>query len=338
MTDGLRKDTADWRERLLPLLDHLAVAPADRGDWAGWRLARVAGGANNLVYRATGEAADLAIKFTIRDERDRAGREFTALSVLWDAGLRLAPRPLLLERERYAQPVVVQSWLAGEVAADPPAGEADWRSLLGHYAALHRLTPSLAALPLRPATLPMTSAMEATRHIGAQAARIPARQQSAAVREALGLVAVAEWPSWPAPDLALCRCDPTPTNFVRRPAAWASVDWENAGWGDPAFELADLMAHPTYAEIPAERWEWVIAQYVELHGGDAGMDGRIRAYAPLMLAWWVARLARYLYEIPRGLDPRLVERRAGWQENTLAMQRRYLERTRVAIRAEGAVR
>jgi hypothetical protein len=44
------------------------------------------------------------------------------------------------------------------------------------------------------------------------------------------------------------------------------------------------------------------------------------------MAWWVARIARYLYEIPRGLDARLVSRPPGWQEEMQAKYARYLRR------------
>src|SRR5216117_2899044 len=57
----------------LPLLDHLGSSTAD-SEWHEWRITRVAGLGNNLLFRATGLTHDLAIKFTIRDARDRAGR------------------------------------------------------------------------------------------------------------------------------------------------------------------------------------------------------------------------------------------------------------------------
>jgi hypothetical protein len=101
---------------LLPLVDYLAAGGAQAGEWRGWRITRVAGAGNNLLYRATGDRHDLAIKFTIRDDRDRAGREYHALLALEQVGLAIAPAPLWLERERYAQPVVVQTWLAGGYA------------------------------------------------------------------------------------------------------------------------------------------------------------------------------------------------------------------------------
>lgn len=94
---------------LTKLLTHL-----DQGDATpGWDVRQIAGGANNLIYYAHNGEMELAIKFCVNDERDRAGREYDALRVLQEAGLKLAPRPLLLDRNRYRQPVVVQSWLSG---------------------------------------------------------------------------------------------------------------------------------------------------------------------------------------------------------------------------------
>ena len=111
--------------RLLDGLDQ-PRAPVDEA-CPGWQITCIEGGANNLLYRATSVTDDLAIKFCIRDERDRAGREFASLTTLQEAGLDLAPTPLLLDRERYSQPVIVQTWLEGEVLTEPPATEAEWR-------------------------------------------------------------------------------------------------------------------------------------------------------------------------------------------------------------------
>src|SRR5512139_1869716 len=105
---------------LRPLLDHLARSrPREEGLWPDWRITPIGGGRNNLLYRATGAAGDLAVKFTLRDARDRAGREYGALLALQAAGLDLAPVPVLLDRKRYPLPVVVQTWLPGEVSAAP---------------------------------------------------------------------------------------------------------------------------------------------------------------------------------------------------------------------------
>src|SRR5262245_19297074 len=111
---------------------------------------------------------------------------------------------------------------------------------------------------------------------------------------------------------------------------WASVDWENSGWGDPAFEIADLIAHPAYEHVAWDRWEQLVGAYAERRG-DRSAGVRIRAYYTMMLVWWVVRCARYLYEVPRGLDPRLASRPADWYEET---QRRY---TQLVARAEAHI-
>ncbi len=61
--------------------------------------------------------------------------------------------------------------------------------------------------------------------------------------------------------------DPNILNFVRLPHGWASVDWENSGWGDPAFELADLMAHPADTSVSPEAWTEILDMYCQFQHG-----------------------------------------------------------------------
>src|SRR5689334_9501467 len=192
----------------LPLLDYLGTgAPMAEGDWSGWRITRAAGAGNNLLFRATSAAHDLAIKFTIRDARDRAGREYAALLALQRAGLAIAPTPLWLDRDRYAQPVVVQSWLPGTVLAAPPDGDHEWQCLIDHFLAIHTLTPaSSIVLPL--AVLNMTSATDGLDRVRQQLAYIPELERPDALHELFRTVESVSLPDWPAPSLALCRVDP----------------------------------------------------------------------------------------------------------------------------------
>lgn len=56
-----------------PILDYLTNgARQENGWWRDWQITRITDGRNNLVYRASGPRGDLALKFTVRDERDRA--------------------------------------------------------------------------------------------------------------------------------------------------------------------------------------------------------------------------------------------------------------------------
>ena len=309
---------------LRPLLDYLSSNdPQHPRQWQGWRINRINGGANNLLYRATNAQCDLVVKFTIRDERDRAGREYHALLALQDANLAIAPQPIWLERTRYAQPVVVQTWLEGDVRADVPADDVEWEALLRHLVTLHTLTPDKTRVTLPDSALSARSCAEAKMLVRQQAARIPEPEQPSSMRAMLRRFEQVAFPEWPAPCLALCRADPNLTNFIRRPGIWSAVDWENAGWGDAAFEIADLTTHPAYLGVPQAQWEKVIARYCEL-SQDAALYERIQAYRRLMAVWWVVRLCRYQYEIPRDLDCRLVAPRPDWQVDVRRKLDHYL--------------
>jgi aminoglycoside phosphotransferase (APT) family kinase protein len=319
------------QRQLHPLLDFLATqAPVDAVQWHQWRLTRLAGGANNLLYRATSDQGQVAVKFTLRDPRDRAGREYHALVALQRAGLDLAPQPVLLERGRYPQPVVVTTWLAGQSADIPPTDDAEWAGLIRHLVTVHALTPAETTVALPPVVLTMASAQDGLARLDDQLRRLPEEARPSALQALADRAAQAPFPAWPQPPVALCRGDPNISNFLRRPGTWASVDWEYSGWGDPAFELADLATHPKYDAVPPQRWDWVIARYCAARS-DPTVEMRIRVYAQLLLVWWVARFARLLYEAPRGLDERLVRRPAGWESTARRQYQHYLVRAEAAL-------
>ena len=101
------------------------------------------------------------------------------------------------------------------------------------------------------------------------------------------------------------------------------VDWENSGWGDPTFEIAELIAHPAYLAVPQTRWDWVIDTYCRMVG-QPDMRHRIETHLRIYRIWWVARFARYLYEVPRQRDQRLVVRDAAWLDEIQQKYDRYL--------------
>jgi hypothetical protein len=314
--------------RLLAWLD--AQRPDRPAEWEAWRVEPVVGGANALLYRAAGPGGELAVKWTRRDGRDRARREYGALLALQQSGLALAPAPVLLECERYAHDVVVQSWLAGEALSAPPESDDDWGRLVEHYVALRQVTPASVRVELAEAFWNAADAASGRRLVEEQLARLPAEAHPPELHRLVSRLEELRLPSWPAPPRAICRVDANYRNFLRRPGSWASVDWENSGWGDPAFEMADLIGHAAYMDVPAARWEWVAERYAEL-SGDRSARARIPAYTAVALTWWVARLARYRYEVPRGLDPRLAARSDGWEADIAGKERRYIELAGAAL-------
>jgi aminoglycoside phosphotransferase (APT) family kinase protein len=304
------------------LIAHLTTFP-ENGRFQSYTYQRIDGSDNNILYRTTSEKHNLAFKFTIRDARHRARREFQALSALTRCGLDIAPQPLFLDEESYAQPVVVQTWLEGKVTAVPPQTNAEWQQLISHYATLATISPDKVNIPLETAVVNFANPQDGLDCIQRHLARIPESHRPDILTNLLSkLPACLPSNFQTSTPIALCRVDGNTLNFIRRPSVWASVDWENSGWGDPAFEIADMMTHPKFMEIPEERWQWVMAMYEEMTGDETDVI-RIKTYYPLMLVWWVARFARGLYEIPRGLDERLVTRDVGWQLSTQEKMIRY---------------
>ena len=274
---------------------------------------------------------DVAVKFTLRDARNRAEREFLALTALQQLELRLAPAPVWLEQERYAYPVVVQEWLTGEVMRTPPETDAAWEQLLNLYAAVHTLTPATidlpTDLPIRTGVFAAASPAEAKRLALKQAHLIPEHAWPGGLREMLGALRSTSALDTTAPDTrserVFCHVDANVSNFISCSGRLYAVDWEGSGWSDPAFELANLMTHPAYLNVPRSRWEWVIRTYARLSQNDAVAE-RVKVYYPHLVAFWVAHLARTLYEVPLGLDQRMVERPSDWQEDATRKYQHYL--------------
>jgi hypothetical protein len=331
---------AELDDLIAYLVDLVPPPSGERSEcWRGWRIVLVGGGRNGRVFHvageqtdgAAGEVTDLAVKLTARDRFDRDGREYQALTALAEAGLAIAPRPVLLERDRHASQAVVMTWLDGTVADDPPATDEEWRRLVEHLAAIHQVTPQTTSIAFPDAVLSMRCPADGIATIHREVDRIPNPDQPASLRAVMARFDAYLFPSWPPPPVALRRGDPNIRNIVQRPGPWASVDWEYSGWSDPAMELGDLIAHAAYLEVPADRWEWVTRLYASLVP-DADVARRISIYTALMYGFWVGRMGRMLYEIPRGLDNRLAPWPAGWLDHVQHNYERYLER---AFRALG---
>jgi aminoglycoside phosphotransferase (APT) family kinase protein len=316
------------------LLSFLACKPQD-GVWREWEIHQIEGSANNLLYRATCHEVDWAVKFTIRDQRRPAWREFYALLALQEAGLNIAPAPVYLDESSYTQPVVVQEWCDGMVTAVPPQTDTEWNHLLTLFASLATVTPDKVSQPISEAMVNFTSVGVGIRAIHTQLELIPTSEHPVALDLLLANLQKLPYPqTWASCPRALCHVDGNTLNFLRRPKGWTVVDWENSGWGDPAFEIVDLMCHPKYVDISMSRWEWVMREYVDMTGDETAVV-RMRAYYPLTLVWWAARLARMIYEIPRGKDQRLVQPPPGWQNDLRQKMQGYIERATAVLETVG---
>lgn len=305
---------------LAQLSDTVLTPPDTIGSW---QIMPMTGGTNNVLYRAIGPDADIVIKWCIRDERQRAQREHDALAVLHAVQPGCAPIPIMVDMDRYRQPVVVQSYVTGAVYVTPPETDDEWQSLIECLARIHQVQYRLDA-PIRPGVINAHSVATARQLIQTQLDAIPFGAHPATLRELIRALDATTIPELPPIPLVLCHVDSNHRNFVRTPDGVVAVDWENSGWGDPAFEIAELIAHPAYLTVPDSRWQWVIDAYCRTYDDPQAMRQRIETHLRMYRVWWVARFARYLYDVPRGRDQRLVARDSDWLSDMQMKYDRYL--------------
>ena len=266
------------------------------------------------------------VKFTIRDDHDRAGREYAALSAMRGVWPTLAPEPVLLDRDSYAQPVVVQTQIPGRMVEEAPQEDQEWMDLLQHLATIHALRPEHATVDL-PGCLNNANGGEA---YAGEARRLHEICQEKAlpipVLEVTERVAEWDFAKWQRVPVGLCRGDHNVRNFIRHDGSLMSVDWEYSGWGDPAYDIAEMMTHATYMDVAESRWEWVISSYAgmsEIHN----VENRIRACLSISIAAWLVRIAEVL-EGKQESRRRLSGATREWSQSTQAKYEYYLERAR----------
>lgn len=318
-------------DRLKPILGHLAQNLKHQTNSAQafeqWQITPVSGGMNNLIYQISGPDDHFAVKFLIKDERFRAKREYYGLLAVQQAGLDLAPKPILLDDDSYRQPVVVQQWVEGERLDAIPANDLEWTNLIDHFLSIHSIKQTKANAHLPSAVINCNDITAGFALVGQHLAMIPATERPASLTTLVDRFRKTSYPTWPAITEVLCRVDANTLNFIKTKSGWKSVDWENCGWGDPAFEVADILTHPAYEAMSQSRWQWLIDAYCQ-KSTDPTMAQRIQVYLTVMLVWWVVRLVRYKVEIPSGQDQRLtqtLQNQAEWATKRNAQYQHYLD-------------
>jgi aminoglycoside phosphotransferase (APT) family kinase protein len=287
-------------------------------DGTAVRIERGSQGLNNALYRIRINGDVYACKLFIVDERRRAQREWGALCTLGAAGLKLAPEPVAFAPDGpLPQPAIVYRWVNGETLAGNPLTIADLQALVAALGQVHRApaTPKCERLvawhqPVNYAAYlaEIRAAAEQVRAWvagpGAQrpdlpgwAADIPAAVPliAEAVRLAEAVVAGASTPG-DCPTPALVRVDGNLDNVLRTAGgSLVFLDWEYSGWGDPAYDLAELRWHPRGQHVSQAQWKAALATYVPLPN-DPTFAERLAVYSRLLPLWWIGRSALHLLE------------------------------------------
>ncbi len=242
----------------------LAVDGPERDD----RLHRLglrplAGGRNNHVFAwSSPQGDDVCVKAYRVDDRQRAEREWRALSLLAESSVPNVPRPMWWDRHD-AQPVVAMTMLPGTCIPDL-AGPAEREAALSGLAATLRPihdAPLEAGFEMLPRV--DSAAHYVTRLTEVWPAQLDAQPHDPLTRDLQRLLrgwrdsGDAETLSQPAPRI-FSRGDGNLVNWLWDGGTVRCVDFEFCGWSDLAFDAADLVEHISARDIDDAVWSGVV--------------------------------------------------------------------------------
>jgi hypothetical protein len=274
----------------------------------GWAVAPIAGGANNRVYRVQTPSGSALLKAYFRhpaDPRDRLGTEFGFLAFAWDNGVRSVPRPLARDD---GEALGLYEWIEGRHLAETDVG----REAVQAAAALsgelnrHRERPDAARLgPASEACFTLTAHLELVDWRLERLATVEEPEVRAFAVDELApfwlraradLLAVAVGRGLdPARELQPAERCLSPGDFgfhnaLTRPSGEICfLDFEYAGWDDPAKMIANFFCMP---ELGAgmEHWEVFAAGALAAHTGAEEAAERARLVLPAHRARWACIL------------------------------------------------
>ena len=292
---------------------HAAPALLEKGDAALFRgarkraaspFSRLAGGGNNRVYRVDTGTGPVLLKEYFRhvsDPRDRLGAEQAFLHFAWAHGVRAIPRPLACDR---GAGLGVYEFLAGgkitpgEVTAAHVDEAADFFVAVNR----HRHDPDAAQLPVA-----SEACFSLTEHLACVDRRLTRlggiEPESDMHRRAAALVATRLAPTWQRVRAAVAAGDLpldeplaadarviSPSDFgfhncIATPSGLRFIDFEYAGWDDPAKTVCDFFCQPA-VPVPRghfERFLGAVADTVD--DGDA-LRRRVALLFPVYEVKW----------------------------------------------------
>lgn len=312
---------------------------------------RITGGNNNALYRVDVDGESLACKLCVDDGRRRAEREYGSMRLLWQAGLDVAPEPLALDTSCVLLPfpVVVYRWLDGQPIR-PPVTAPQLAALLSSFQHMHDLTPSVAPqgcvsdahfhwFAYAPYLADLNQFLD---RYGPWLASLGGEEQVFLDRMRRLVDGCAKMfaqtdidPGRECVALGLCRVDANLANTV-----WGQdgtvrwVDWEFSGWGDLAFDLADLRWHAAWEGVSEAEHAWFREHY-RRPAGDPAFGARLALWDRFISTRWPLLVLRVLWSEFNGPDRQRLSR-VQWSADELwSRMVRLLERAERVAGKEG---
>jgi Phosphotransferase enzyme family len=261
--------------------------------------ARLAGGTQNRLYRLdTGAGPPLLAKLYAVDRWPRLESEYAALRALNRQQLARVPRALLRDdRRSYA----VYSFEPGAMRPAPGLSRRDVEQIAAFAADLHRFGPQHLPIELAPAVDASLRGRAAARHrappggdrelgpggrVAWRARHSPGSAPRPGARDGAPLPRAA----W-----RLTTGDFGPQNFLFTDEdALTVVDWEAAGWDDPAHATLGFVAHAACEDLAPELAEAFLETYAALAGLPAAERARYERVGRWLDLAWVAVYASAL--------------------------------------------
>ncbi len=282
-------------------------------------IERLPGGGNNRVYRVETAAGPVLLKEYFQhpaDPRDRLGAEQAFLQFAWAHGVRAIPQPLACDR---SAGIGVYEFRAGRKLApgEVTAAHVDEAAAFFNAVNRHRDDPAAAALPV--ASEACFSLAEHLACVDRRIARLATIEpESDLHRRAAALVAERLVPAWQrvraavaasgqpldaplaAADRVISPSDFGFHNCLVTDSGLKFIDFEYAGWDDPAKTVCDFFCQPA-VPVPRVHFERFLAAVISATG-DAGIRDRVALLLPVYeLKWCCIMLNEFL---PVGDDRR----------------------------------
>lgn len=322
-------------DSLLPALKHALELEQDHIIHHQWAFTRVYGGMNGIIFHVNNSQSPnkpMAVKIRKRDARQRALREFSALDLLSSAHQQLAPDPIQLVTDNpdFIGDVIVMSWVEGDVLDNLSHASRDlWKSVLQTLSQIHAYPQqSIKGLTKR---FPIASTSDLLREIQSRYDNLPDGQLGEMTKAEMGMLLdefrdEALKTSYHTEQLKLTIYDTNPANMILNNRRVTIVDWENAGWGDPAFDIADLLVRPNCSHLLPSMRDWIVTHYADISQSPEIIN-RVIQYQRLMLIFWLLLTSRGFMQ---QTVTRLKGTRQFTSEQTLEQQRHYIQRIETA--------
>ena len=283
------------------------LAKLKRGK-TGFRLKPLSASGNNRVFTVHCDGETLVLKWYFHDAadtRDRLGAEYAFLAHAWNMGLRCTPQPLgkdlsthlalyefvegyKLEAKQVNEHAIQQAaqFLArlnskdsrAAATALPQASEACF-SVAAHFAMVDARLARLESMPLE---------SDVDRAAAEFVSRLNAYWYGTKVRLLKGCAALGLNPDavLPAGDRCLSPSDFGFHNALVRPdSGLCFIDFEYAGWDDPAKAVGDFFSHPGVA-VPHAQFEPFLAQALAPFDEPQRIAERARLLEPISQIKW----------------------------------------------------